>query len=130
MFKGYLMQKLKQKQQQFPYKVSNGDLKRIKTLKDFDDIYTSKAHGFKDALDYYQQCSSLQFLQNIGVPTLIINSLNDSFLSSECYPVKDAKNNPNLFLEMPKHGGHVGFVGKKNIYYNEQRALDFALSHS
>lgn len=130
MFKGYLIQKLKQKQQQFPDKVSNDDLKRIKTLKDFDDVYTSKAHGFKDAFDYYEQCSSLQFLQNITIPTLVINALNDSFLSPDCYPVKDAKNNPNLFLEMPKHGGHAGFIGKRNIYYNEQRALDFVLSYS
>lgn len=67
----------------------------------------------------------MQFLQNIEKPTLIINALNDSFLSPECYPVKDAKTNPNLYLEMPNHGGHVGFIDKKNVYYNERRALEF-----
>jgi len=46
-------------------------------------------------------------------------------LSAECYPVKEAKKNPNLFLEMPQYGGHVGFIDKGNIYYNEQRALAF-----
>ena len=55
-------------------------MQSIKTLKDFDDIYTSKAHGYKDALDYYEQCSSLSVLQQISVPTLLINALNDSFL--------------------------------------------------
>jgi predicted alpha/beta-fold hydrolase len=59
------------------------------------------------------------------VPSLIINALNDSFLSAECYPVKEAKQNSNLYLEMPKYGGHVGFIGKGNLYYNEKRALDF-----
>jgi predicted alpha/beta-fold hydrolase len=59
------------------------------------------------------------------VPSLILNALNDSFLSPECYPVKAAKHNPNLYLEMPKYGGHVGFIDKNNVYYNEQRALDF-----
>ena len=88
-------------------------------------MYTSKAHGFKDALDYYEKASCLQFLPNIKVPSLIINALNDSFLSSECYPVKEAKHNSNLFLEMPKYGGHVGFIDKGNVYYNEMRALDF-----
>ena len=87
--------------------------------------YTSKAHGFIAAQDYYAQCSSLQFLPNIKTPTLIINALNDSFLSPKCYPVRAAKDNPNLYLEMPKHGGHVGFVNSKNIYYNEQRTLAF-----
>ena len=112
-FKQYLVKRLKIKQLQFPDMISVKDINNIKTLMDFDDAYTSKAHGFKDALDYYEKSSSLQFLHNIKIPTLIINALNDSFLSSHCYPVKDAKNNPNLYLEMPKHGGHVGFVDKK-----------------
>ena len=129
MFKSYLKEKLRQKQKLFPDKISDSDIKAIKTLKDFDDFYTSKAHGFKNAMDYYEKSSSLQYLKNIKIPTLVINALNDSFLSHDCYPVKDAKHNPNLYLEMPKHGGHVGFVGKNNIYYNETKALDFILSH-
>jgi len=129
-FKRFLVHRLKIKQVQFPEIISISEINSIKTLKDFDDVYTSKAHGFKDALDYYEKSSSLQFLKNIKIPTLIINALNDSFLSHDCYPVKDAKNNPNLYLEMPKHGGHVGFVDKKNIYYNESKALDFILRHS
>ncbi len=124
-FKRYLVKRLKIKQFLFPEKLSLADINNIKTLKDFDDVYTSRAHGFKDALDYYEQCSSLQFLQNISIPTLVINALNDSFLSPECYPVKEAKHNPNLFLEMPKHGGHVGFIKFGNYYYNEIRAFEF-----
>ena len=126
-FKRFLVHRLKIKQVQFPEIISISEINNIKTLKDFDDVYTSKAHGFKDALDYYEKSSSLQFLKNIKIPTLIINALNDSFLSHDCYPVKEAKSNPNLYLEMPKNGGHVGFVDKKNIYYNESRALDFIL---
>lgn len=129
-FKKHLTQSLMLKQQKFPDKLSLKELKSIKTLNDFDTTYTSKAHGFKDAEDYYEQSSSLQFLPNIKIPTLIINALNDSFLSAECYPVKEAKENPNLFLEMPKYGGHVGFVDKKNIYYNERRALEFVMNHN
>jgi uncharacterized protein len=125
MFKKYLKDKLKQKQKQFPKLVSTVDINKIKTLKDFDDVYTSKAHGFKDALDYYEKSSSLQFLNNISIPTLLINAENDSFLSSECYPIKEAKTNSNLFLEMPKYGGHVGFYDRNNVYYNEKRALEF-----
>lgn len=124
-FKNHLVQKLKIKINQFPENISVTEINSIKTLRDFDEVYTSKAHGFKNALDYYEQSSSLQFLQNIKVPTLLINALNDSFLSPECFPVKEAKNNDSLHLEMPKFGGHVGFIQKNNIYYNEQRALEF-----
>lgn len=124
-FKFSLKEKLVIKKLQHPEKLKDTDITSIKTLYDFDNCYTSIAHGFKDASDYYEQSSSLQFLPNIQVPTLIINSLNDSFLSPECYPVKEAKNNPNLFLEMPKHGGHVGFIQFGGFYYNEKRALEF-----
>lgn len=124
-FKKYLVERLKVKQKQYPDILSIEQLNSIKTLSDFDNVYTSKAHGFKDALDYYRQCSSLQFLPNIKTPTLIINALNDSFLSPECFPVKDAKQNPFLHLEMPTHGGHVGFIKSGGFYYNEIRALEF-----
>lgn len=120
-----LVNHLKEKQKIFPNKLSLEEVNSIKTLLDLDNVYTSKAHGFKDALDYYEKSSSLQFLPNIKTPSLIINALNDSFLASECFPIKEAKNNPNLFLEMPNHGGHVGFIKKNNIYYNEKRALEF-----
>lgn len=124
-FKKHLLNSLKLKQQNFPNELTLDELNSVKTLNDFDNLYTSKAHGFKDAVDYYEKSSSLQFLPNIKTPTLIINALNDSFLSPECFPVKEAKNNPNLYLEMPQYGGHAGFVDKKNVYYNEKRALEF-----
>jgi len=124
-FLGHLKNKLKPKLEQFPNNINVTGFNSIKTLVDFDNMYTSKAHGFNNALDYYEKASCLQFLPNIKVPSLIINALNDSFLSPECYPVKEAKHNSNLFLEMPKYGGHVGFIDKANVYNNEQRALDF-----
>ncbi|MEO9512294.1 MAG: alpha/beta fold hydrolase [Flavobacteriaceae bacterium] len=124
-FKKHLIAKLVQKQQAFPERISQSEIESIKTLKDFDDVYTSKAHNFKDALDYYGQCSSLQFLPNIIIPSLIINAKNDSFLGEDCYPFSAAEKNGNLNLEVPKHGGHVGFWGKRNTTYTETRALEF-----
>ncbi len=124
-FKRNLLEKLRQKQQLFPDKISDSEINQIKTLKDFDDIYTSKAHGFDNALDYYEKSSSLPHLKNIDIPTLLINAKNDSFLSPECYPICIAEKNKNLFLEMPNYGGHVGFFDKKNVHHNEKRAISF-----
>lgn len=120
-----LRSKLVEKQQLFPQKINNQDLSAVKTLKDFDDVYTSKAHGFKDAYDYYEQSSSLQYLKHISIPTLLINAQNDSFLSKECYPIQEAEQNANFYLEMPKYGGHVGFYDEQNTYYSEKRMLQF-----
>ncbi|MBD0832722.1 YheT family hydrolase [Aestuariibaculum sediminum] len=127
-FLNHLKKKLLNKAVKFPDELSFEEFCTINTLRDFDDVYTAKAHGFKDATDYYEQSSCLQFLSKIKIRTLIINALNDSFLSPECYPVKEAKENSNLFLEMPKKGGHVGFIDKRNVYYNEKRALEFILN--
>ncbi|WP_420603738.1 YheT family hydrolase [Flagellimonas sp.] len=128
-FKKHLIAKLRQKQPLFPGLIKDADIKAIKTLKDFDDIYTSKAHDFKDALDYYAKCSSLQFLPHISIPSLIINAKDDSFLGQDCYPIAESEKNKKLYLEMPKYGGHVGFWGKKNITYTEQQALKFFNRH-
>lgn len=121
----YLKKRLRLKQSLFPEKISKRTINKIRTLKELDDVYTASAHGYKDAIDYYVKCSSLQFLENINIPTLIINAINDSFLSEDCYPYAEAESNHKLYLETPKYGGHVGFVARDNVYYNEKKALEF-----
>ncbi len=124
-FKKTLLEKLRQKQLLFPDRIDLNTIKGIKTLKDFDDVYTSKAHGFIDAVDYYKKSSSLQYLSDIKIPTLILNALNDSFLSPSCFPREIAKNHPYLFFESPTYGGHVGFFKYGKSYFNEQRTIAF-----
>ncbi len=124
-FKKHLLLKLREKKERFPDLISETEIKTIVTLKDFDDVYTSRAHGFKNALDYYKKCSCKQFLSKIKVPSLIINAKNDSFLGEECYPYQEAESNEYLHLEVPDFGGHVGFWGKQNSSYAEERGLRF-----
>jgi predicted alpha/beta-fold hydrolase len=66
-------------------------------------------------------------LKNISIPTLLINARNDPFLAEPCYPVAEAEANPNLHLEMPASGGHVGFItfNQPGEYWSESRALAF-----
>ena len=96
-----LVKRLKLKQKQFPDLISKSQVRSIFTLNDFDEVYTSRAHGFKNAQDYYEKASSLQFLKSIKTPVLVLNALNDSFLSKNCYPYKEAEQNPFLYLETP-----------------------------
>lgn len=97
----------------------------ITNLMDFDDQYTAPLHGFRNAIEYYHQCSSIRFLEGIKVPALVVNAKNDPFLSKECFPT--GINNPNVKFEFPDRGGHVGFTGfgRNGLYWSEQRALDF-----
>jgi predicted alpha/beta-fold hydrolase len=100
---------------------------RVKTLMQFDDRYTAPLHGFDSAVDYYTRCSSIHFLKNIKTPALIINTLNDPFLSKECFPSEALKDHSYVTLEILLRGGHVGFTqfNKNGLYWSEQRALDF-----
>lgn len=109
----------------FPEEVSVEYIKKCNSLRDIDELYTSRAHGFENADDYYSRSSSLQFLKNIELPSLILNAKNDSFLSATCYPYEIAENSGKLFLETPVYGGHVGFVTSAEQYYHEKRVFEF-----
>ncbi len=102
-------------------------LNQIKSLKEFDDVYTGPIHGFKDAMDYYNQCSGIHFIGSIEKPTLIMSALNDPFLSPECFPSREFEGHPCVQFEFPAHGGHVGFAlfEQKGLYWSEMRAVSF-----
>lgn len=104
---------------------------KINSLIEFDNRYTAPIHGFRDALHYYKECSSINYVQNIQIPTLIVNAKNDPFLSKECYPVDYLKNHSFVKLETPDQGGHVGFslFGQNGVYWSELRALELLQSH-
>lgn len=103
----------------------------VKDLQSFDDQYTAVLHGFKDAMDYYTQCSSNRFAEFIQVPTLIVNATNDPFLSETCSPIQKFKQHPFVKMETPSRGGHVGFAqfNKKGVFWSEERALHFVQYH-
>ena len=103
----------------------------IRTLIEFDDRYTAPLHGFTSALEYYHRCSSLHFLKDIRIPTLIVNAKNDPFLSEACYPMFIHDENSMVTFEAPRFGGHVGFAqfNKNGLYWSEERALAFLKFH-
>ncbi len=119
--------KIKDKMALMPGRIDDKNFNKIKNFKEFDDRYTAPIHGFKNALDYWDKCSSKQFIHNIKIPTLIINAKDDPFLSDPCYPEEESKNNKNITLLMPESGGHVGFISfnRENMYWSEQKTVEF-----
>ncbi len=119
--------KFKTKVKAFPDKFSRPERGWANTFRDFDEHYTAPVHGFKDVMDYWTQCSSLQYLQHVRIPCLLVNSKDDSFLSEKCFPIELAKSHQHLHLETPEFGGHVGFVSnyEDGSYWTERRAVEF-----
>jgi len=91
------------------YGLDKKRIKKIKTIYEFDDIYTAPVHGFKNAVDYYKQNSSRQFLKEIQTPTLLIHSLDDPFMPPSIFPEKEELSE-SIVYEVGHYGGHVGFI--------------------
>jgi len=121
-----LKKKIIRKAEHYP-QLDTRPLQSITNLLDFDNQYTAPLHGFRDAIDYYTQSSSIHYVEAIKIPTLIVNAWNDPFLSRECFPEEKLKAHPHVIFESPKHGGHCGFASfnQNGVYWSELRALHF-----
>ena len=99
---------------------------------EFDDAVTAPLHGFSNKNDYYDKCSSGQFLKDIVRPTLIINAMDDPFMTPEVIP-SDDRISDNVTLELADGGGHVGFISGgtpwRAEYYLPGRLLGFLEGH-
>jgi len=105
-----------------------GDLSTIQSFWQYDDQVVAKLHGFLGAKDYYQKSSSRYYLQSIGIPTLLIQSEDDPFMTHEVIPHK-TELSAKVIMEITKNGGHVGFITGINpfrpTYWLEQRIPEF-----
>ncbi len=97
----------------------------MRTFQELDDRYTAPAHGYKDAEEYWRMCSATQFIPRITIPTLLISAKDDSFLGESCFPKKEALESDNFYLEIPNHGGHLGFMKWSGEYWHETRVAGF-----
>lgn len=122
-----LRRKILEKHQRFPDRLTISGLRNIRTFREFDDRYTAPLHGFTDAEHYWHACSCLRVIDRIAVPTLLLNATDDPFLSPDCFPSDIAAAHPFLHLQMPRYGGHVGFVrhAHDGLYHSELRACEF-----
>lgn len=126
-FMGKLKNKMAEKASMYPELIDTNGLDTIKLFSEFDSRYTAPLHGFKDADDFYKQASCKNHLGKISLPTLLLISEDDPFMPSSCYPYEAAEQSEDVYLEVPKHGGHVGFPWKGiQSSWMEIRALEFA----
>ncbi len=127
-FLATLIAKIEAKALRFPGELDLAGIRRIRSFQEFDDRYTARLHGFRDARDYWTQSSARQFLPRITVPSLLINARDDPFLPPPCFPAAEAEASPHFFLDAPAHGGHVGFLDSLRRgarTWAERRVADF-----
>ena len=92
---------------------------------DIDERFTSRINGFKNAEDYYEKCSSYNYLSNIDVPTFVLSSFDDPFIDVNDY--LQAKWSSCVHLTLARHGGHMGYFSKNKDPRYGRRWLDLYL---
>jgi predicted alpha/beta-fold hydrolase len=130
-FLNSLRRKAQEKAVRFPDLAPQDMIAALRTLEDFDDLITGPLHGFRDAQDYYARSSSLSYLKNIKLRTLLFSAVDDPMLPAEVLDeVREAaRDNPALELDFVDKGGHAGFVTGsvpwRPFYYAEHRVGEF-----
>jgi predicted alpha/beta-fold hydrolase len=108
------------------------DLRRldaIRSVREFDDVYTAPYFGFRDASDYYHRASAMRIIDRVRVPALVIIAEDDPFVPSRPFTDPRMSANPHVDLRICQHGGHCGFVGpasgEDDGYWAEDQIVDF-----
>lgn len=96
-------------------------LKKCKTLREVDEILTAPLAGFKDAIEYYTHCSSLQYLQSIKSPCKILFALDDPLIN--CSKLDEVSVPDHIEIKITQYGGHMGFLQNsfKNPFWMDEQ---------
>lgn len=97
--------------------------RRPRTLFDLDDQLTAPLSGFTDALDYYSQASASRYVDTNPIPTLVLASTDDPVVPVDCFRASSQPWPDKTTVCIAKHGGHVGFIDRRNGYWMD-RALE------
>ena len=125
-FYNSIKDKLIEKDKQHPGMLDVNRLNTIKYWYEFDESFSAKMNGFSDRKAFYKQATLLNFLEDIKVPTLVLNAQNDPIIPAISNPFTIARKSSFVHLEMPKYGGHCGYSVKGDYHnYAERRSLEF-----
>lgn len=102
--------KVQAKRHRLGVRIDVESARRATSIREFDDRVTAPLNGFRDAADYYAECSSRSFLPGIAVPTLLVHATDDPFLPASSIPRSEVEGNRLLELLLEPRGGHVGFL--------------------
>ena len=125
-----LKKRIRTKHKLFPDRYDVSELGSVRTLREFDNQFTARAHGFAGAEDYYYRASSIRVIDQLRVPTLIIHAQDDPFIPYQPLLDPAVTNNPYILLIGPERGGHVAFLSANagddpDVFWSENRVVEF-----
>jgi len=113
-----LKARMRRKAAAFPGDYALEPLRRVWTVRQFDEAYTAPHHGFSGATDYYHRASALRVINRIRVPALILTAQDDPFVPTGAFSDPAVTGNPHITVVITPHGGHCAFVEPRQPGYD------------
>lgn len=126
-----LKKRMRRKAELFPEyaaRVGNGATRAIGSVREFDELITAPCSGFAGAEDYYARASAVNVLREIQRPTLIVTAQDDPFVPYATFERPEVRENPNIRVVAPRHGGHCAFIAREGgdeRFWCEGRIVEF-----
>ncbi|MFN7977753.1 MAG: alpha/beta fold hydrolase [Vicinamibacterales bacterium] len=119
----------------YPGQYDPAKLTRIRTVRQFDHLYTAPHNGFDGASDYYHRASARRVMDRLAVPALLVTAMDDPFVPPDAAADPALASLPRLTRIITRHGGHCGYVGRPAAdgddgYWAERTAVDFVVDHA
>ena len=128
-FVSHLRDRVRRKVRMSPGTFDTSALRRVRTIREFDERITAPHGGYRDASDYYARTSSRPVIGRIRVPTLVIHSADDPLIPFEPFLDRGIADNPDVLLVLSRRGGHVGFLSDRaegeDRHWAENRLVEF-----
>ena len=126
-----LKKRVRRKAELYPDIYPTEPLAGVRTVRQFDDVYTAPMSGFESAADYYHRASALRLVDRVAVPTLVITAADDPFIPLHQFREPAVAGNPHIKVIITRHGGHCGFIearssGQGDGYWAERTIVSFA----
>ncbi|XP_014204482.1 phospholipase ABHD3-like [Copidosoma floridanum] len=86
------------------------EIYKCQTVREFDQHFTARHFGFKDADDYYASATLHDKLHLIEIPVLCLSAADDPFQPLHVTPLKEIRNSRNVAIIVTPRGGHIGFL--------------------
>ncbi len=123
-----LLGRYRRKSKLFPERYSNNGFGRVRTVREFDDVITAPAFGYKDAQEYYEAAGAKKVIGQAKVPVLVITAQDDPFVPFDAFLRARVAENPRVRFVAPERGGHCGFISRfegAERFWAEERVVEF-----
>jgi predicted alpha/beta-fold hydrolase len=129
-----LKARMRRKAAAFPGTFSLDPLRRIWTVRQFDEAYTAPHHGFRNADDYYHRASARRVIDRIRIPALVITAEDDPFVPPAPFRDPAVTANSCVTVVITPHGGHCAYLERAEDaydgYWAEREIVRFARAHA